>query len=200
MNILKKIPFIVFAVLAIGFASCTSEEPEEENEEEVITDVTLTFTELNSVGAPMGSKISFKASDPQGIELGSSPTIETVTLTRGKTYRMEITVFNSIENEDITAEVLEEADEHQFYFLGTAFVGSSAPASIVYDDPSGELIGLQSKMTLSASPGFNNAIMRVILRHDLNKSFAGATNPHFQDFAQAGGETDLDINFPLVIN
>lgn len=200
MKILKKIPFIVFAVLAIGFASCTSEEPEEENEEEVITDVTLTFTELNSVGAPMGSKISFKASDPQGIELGSSPTIETVTLTRGKTYRMEITVFNSIENEDITAEVLEEADEHQFYFLGTAFVGSSAPASIVYDDPSGELIGLQSKMTLSASPGFNNAIMRVILRHDLNKSFAGATNPHFQDFAQAGGETDLDINFPLVIN
>lgn len=200
MNLLKKIPFLAFAILAITFTSCTSEDPEEENEEEVITDVTLTFTELTSVGALTGPKISFKATDPQGIELGSAPTIETVTLTKGKTYRMEITVFNSIENEDITTEILEEADEHQFYFLGSAFEGSSAPASILYDDPSGELIGLQTKMTLSATPGSNNATMRIILRHDLNKAFSGANNPHFLNFAQAGGESDLDINFPLVIN
>lgn len=200
MYTLKRIPLFAIAVFTFAFASCDSEKPTEENEEEVITDVTLSFTELNSAGAPVGSKISFKASDPQGIELGSAPTIETVTLTRGKTYRMEITVFNSIESEDITAEILEEADEHQFYFLGTAFVGSSAPASIVYDDPSGDLIGLRTKVTLSATPASNNAVMRIILRHDLNKAFAGATSPIFQNFAQAGGESDLDINFPLVIN
>jgi hypothetical protein len=200
MYTLKRIPFYAFMILAFAFSSCNSEDPEEENEEEVITDVTLSFTELNASGATVGSKISFKASDPQGIELGSAPTIETVSLTRGKTYRLEITVYNAIEKEDITAEILEEADEHQFYFLGTAFVGSPAPASIVYDDPSGELIGLRTKVTLSGSPASNNAVMRVILRHDLNKAFAGATSPIFQNFAQAGGETDLDINFPLVIN
>lgn len=200
MDILKKIPFLAFALLAITFASCTSDDPEKEHEEEVITDVTLNFTELNSVGAPMGSKISFKATDPQGIELGSAPTIETVTLTRGKTYRMEITVFNSIEKEDITVEILAEADEHQFYFLGTAFIGTSAPASIVYDDPSGEIIGLRTKMTLSANPSANNGTMRIVLRHDLNKAFAGANSPHFLNFAQAGGESDLDINFPLIVN
>lgn len=199
MNTLQKFPLYLLALTAFAFASCESEDPVIENEEEVITDVTLKFTELNSAGAPIGTAVSFKASDPQGIELGDAPTIQTVNLTKGKNYRMEITVFNSIENEDITAEILTEADEHQFYFLGTAFVGS-APITITYDDPNGKLIGLRTKVGVAVSPGFNNAIMRVILRHDLNKSFAGATNPNFQNYEQAGGESDLDINFPVVIN
>jgi len=199
MYTFKKLPFYVLALAAFAFASCESEDPVIENEEEVITDVTLSFTEINTSGTPIGTKVSFKASDPQGIELGTAPTIETVRLTKGKNYRMEITVSNAIANEDITAEILAEGDEHQFYFLGTAFVGSP-PLTIVYDDPSGELIGLRTKVAVAASPGFNNAIMRVILRHDLNKGFAGANNPNFQNFEQAGGESDLDIDFPLVIN
>ncbi len=199
MYTFKKLPFYAIAIVAFAFASCESEDPVIENEEEVITDVTLSFTELNASGTPVGTKVSFKASDPQGIVLGTAPTIETVRLTKGKNYRMEITVSNAIANEDITAEILAEGDEHQFYFLGTAFVGSP-PLSIVYDDPSGELIGLRTKVAVAASPGFNNAIMRVILRHDLNKGFAGANNPNFQNFEQAGGESDLDIDFPLVIN
>jgi hypothetical protein len=42
--------------------------------------------------------------------------------------------------------------------------------------------------------------MRVVLRHDLNKGFAGANNPTFANFVQAGGETDLDITFPVILN
>jgi hypothetical protein len=199
MNTLQKFPLYTLALMAFAFSSCESEDPVIENEEEVITDVKLTFTELNTAGAPVGTSVSFTASDPQGIELGTSPTIQTINLTKGKNYRMEITVTNNIAKEDITSEILAEGDEHQFYFLGTAFVGS-APVTIAYDDPSGELIGLRTKVNVAASPGFNNATMRVILRHDLNKSFPGATNPNFQNFEQAGGESDLDINFPLVIN
>lgn len=199
MHTFKRLPFYALALASFAFASCESEDPVMENEEEVITDVTLSFTELNATGDPIGTKISFKASDPQGIELGTAPTIEPVNLIKGKTYRMEITVANSVANEDITAEILAEGDAHQFYFLGTAFVGSP-PLSIVYDDPSGQLIGIRTKVTVAASPGFNNATMRVILRHDLNKSYPGANNPNFQNYEQAGGESDLDINFPLVIN
>lgn len=199
MYTFKRLPFYALALASFAFASCQSEDPVMENEEEVITDVTLSFTELNATGDPIGTKISFKASDPQGIELGIAPTIETVNLTKGKTYRMEITVANAIANTDITSEILAEGDAHQFYFLGTAFVGSP-PLSIVYDDASGQLIGLRTKVTVAASPGFNNALMRVILRHDLDKSYPEATNPNFQNYEQAGGESDLDINFPLVIN
>jgi hypothetical protein len=42
--------------------------------------------------------------------------------------------------------------------------------------------------------------MRVVLRHDLNKSFSGANNPTFANFALAGGETDLDITFPVIFS
>ncbi|SEG19100.1 hypothetical protein [Algoriphagus boritolerans] len=198
MKDLRKLPIYLFGVLALGFASCESNDPEEENDGEVITEVTLNFQELDATGNPMGLVTSFKASDPEGIEVGSSPIIQPVTLTRGKTYRMTIAVYNGIEDEDITEEILAEADVHQFYFLGSAF--TSNILSISYDDPSGDLIGLQNILSVSSSPGTNNTQMQVVLRHDLDKNFPGATNPNFANFVQAGGETDLDITFPVVIN
>ena len=198
MKNLRKLPLYLFAALSLGFASCESDDPAPENEGEVITDVTLNFQELDGSGNPVGLSFSATASDPEGIEVGASPTIENVNLTRGKRYRMTISVTNSIEGEDITEEILAEADEHQFYFLGTAFTGNIL--TIVYDDPSGKLIGLQNELTVSSSPGTNNAQMRVLLRHDLDKNFPGATNPNFQNYEQAGGESDLDITFPVVIN
>jgi hypothetical protein len=198
MENLRKLPVYLFAALAIGFASCESDDPEPENDGEVITDVTLTFQELNASGGLVGTPFSAKASDPEGIEVGTAPTIQTINLVKGKIYRMTITVTNSIENEDITAEILEEADEHQFFFLGGAFTGNIL--TIAYNDPSGKLIGLQNRLTVSSSPGTNNTSMQVILRHDLDKNFPGATNPNFANYAQAGGESDLDITFPVVIN
>lgn len=198
MNTTKKLWIYTLAALMFGFTSCDSDDPEPENDEEVITDVTLTFTELDAGGNPVGSAFSFTASDPQGIELGN-PTIEEVTLEKGKDYRLQITVFNSIENEDITEEIEEEADEHQFYFLGSAFVGSSAPLAYAYNDGA-ENIGLDGIVTVTASSPFNTANMRVVLRHDLDKGYPGADNPSFEDFNMAGGSSDLDITFPLILN
>jgi hypothetical protein len=198
MKNLRKLPLYLFAVLAFGFASCESEDPKKENEGEVITDVTLKFQEVNASNNPVGTPVSFKASDPQGIEVGASPTIQTVNLTRGKKYLMTIEVLNGIANEDITKEILEEAAEHQFYFLGSAF--TSNILSITYADAGGIALGLRNLVTVSSSPGTNNTSMRVVLRHDLNKSFAGANNPNFENFVQAGGETDLDITFPVILN
>ena len=198
MKNLQKLPLYLFAALTMGFASCESEDPEKENEGEVITDVTLKFQEVDASNNPVGAVVSFKASDPQGIEVGATPTIQTVNLTRGKKYLMTIEVLNAIENEDITKEILEEAAEHQFYFLGSAF--TSNILTIAYADAGGVSLGLRNLLTVSSSPGTNNTSMRVVLRHDLNKSFNGANNPNFANFVQAGGETDLDITFPVVLN
>ena len=198
MENLRKLSLYLFAVLTLGFASCESDDPEAENDGEVITDVQLNFQELDGSGNPIGLVTSFKASDPEGIEVGTAPTIERITLTKGKTYRMTIEVRNGIKNEDITAEILEEADKHQFFFLGSAFSGNIL--TITYNDPSGKLIGLRNRLTVSSSPGTNNTSMQVVLRHDLDKNFPGATNPNFANFVQAGGESDLDITFPITIN
>ena len=198
MKNLKKVSLYLLAVLAFGFASCESEDPEKENEGEVITDVTLKFQELNASNAPVGAVLSFKASDPQGIEVGKTPTIQPVSLTKGKKYLMTIEVTNEIEKEDITKEILEEAAEHQFFFLGPVF--DSNIFTIQYADAGGIALGLRNNVTVSSSTGTNNSSMRVVLRHDLNKSFAGASNPNFANFAQAGGESDLDITFPVILN
>jgi hypothetical protein len=195
-----KLPLLLFAFLMV-FSSCNSDDPVPENEEELITDVTLIFTEVDGNGNPIGTPVEFLASDSEGLKLGSSPTIETVSLTVGKRYLLEIELFNSVENEDITEEVSEEADEHQFYFLGTAFVGSPV-LTYTYDDEDndGNPVGLKGFVQVSQAPGFNNAQFRLVLRHDSNKSFPGANNPNWENFVQAGGETDVDITYPLVLN
>ena len=198
MKNLKKVSLYLLALLVFGFASCESEDPEKENEGEVITDVTLKFQELNSSNALVGSVLSFKASDPQGIEVGKTPTVQSISLTKGKKYQMTIEVTNSIEGEDITQEILTEAAAHQFFFLGPVF--DSNIFSIQYADAGGIALGVKTNVTVSSSTGTNNSSMRVVLRHDLNKSFAGANNPTFANFAQAGGESDLDITFPVILN
>ncbi|WP_106566088.1 hypothetical protein [Cecembia rubra] len=192
---------VLLASFVFVMASCTSDDPEIEKEQEIITDVTLIFTEVDNSNNPIGNPFEFKASDPQGLELGNNPTIETIQLAVGKRYLLEIELFNSIENEDITEEIIEEADEHQFYFLGTAFVGSPILTYTYADaDKNGNPIGLKGYVQVNPAPGFNNAQFRLVLRHDHNKNFNGATNPNWQDFVLAGGETDLDITFPLVLN
>ncbi|MCH6200619.1 hypothetical protein MMU07_13615 [Aquiflexum sp. LQ15W] len=189
---------IILSAFVLTFSSCKSDDPVPENEGEVITDVILKFTELNSAGSPTGTPIEVKAIDPDGLELGNSPTIETITLGRGKTYLLEISLFNSIENEDITEEIEEEKEEHQFFFLGSAFQGT-AILTYSYDDEDidGNPVGLRG---IVQTIGFNTAQMRVVLRHDLNKNFTGANNPNWENFVQAGGESDLDITFPVVLN
>ncbi len=198
MKNLKKVSLYLLAFLAIGFTACQSEDPTKENDGEVITDVTLKFQELNSSNALVGSVLSFKASDPQGIEVGKTPTIQSISLDKGKKYQMTIEVTNSIASEDITQEILTEAAAHQFYFLGPVF--DSNIFSIQYADAGGIALGLKNTVTVSSSTGTNNSSMRVVLRHDLNKSFAGANNPNFSNFVQAGGETDLDLTFPVILN
>ncbi|MFC3414375.1 hypothetical protein [Algoriphagus hitonicola] len=200
MKTYHKLPIYVLSASLFAFASCESEDPVIENEEEVITDINLNFTELDESGNEVGTTLTFNASDAEGIEVGDALTADDIELETGKTYRLDIEVLNAIENEDITEEVLEEGDEHQFYFLGSAFEGSSAPLTYVYDDESGELIGVSGIVTVSSSPGFNNAQFRVVLRHDLDKNFPGATNPNFSNFTEAGGESDLDVTFPLILN
>jgi len=198
MKNLKKVSLYLLALMVFGFASCKSEDPTQENDGEVITDVTLKFQELDASNALVGSALSFKASDPQGIEVGKTPTIQSISLAKGKKYQMTIEVTNAIKGEDITQEILTEAAAHQFFFLGQVF--DSNIFSIQYADAGGVALGLKNTVTVSISPGTNNSNMRVVLRHDLNKNFPGATSPTFANFAQAGGETDLDLTFPVILN
>ncbi|MDN4165635.1 hypothetical protein QWY31_08985 [Cytophagales bacterium LB-30] len=176
--------------------ACDKEDPVQELEQEVITDVTLTFTELDANGNPTATTLSFTASDPEGVELGGNPEIETISgLEAGKSYRLSLDLFNGIANESITEEIEEEDAEHQFFFLGSAF---DEAFSYVYEDEDadGNPVGLLGTVAVAANAS-GNSVIRVILRHDLDKSNASAQNPNWAEYEQAGGETDLDVSFPV---
>lgn len=198
MNTTNKLYLTAIVLASFAFSSCSSEDPVPENDGELITDVTLTFQEIDLSGNPVGESFDFTASDTEGIEIGANPEVETIMLGKGKTYQMSIDVFNSVAGEDITEEIFEESDEHQFYFLGTAFTGSPI-LTYEYDDEGGVILGLKGVVTVQESPGVNNAAIQILLRHALDKNYPGADNPNFENYAEAGGESDLDITFPVVV-
>lgn len=92
-----------------------------ENESELITTVTLTFTPQGG-----GDAVVAAFSDPDG-DGGMSGSSDPITLQSGTTYDLSITFTNDLESppEDITAEIEEEAEEHQVFITGT---GVSGPA------------------------------------------------------------------------
>lgn len=195
--------FILLVPMGLLMASCEKDDPVPEVDQEVITDVTLTFTEVDEADQPVeGTAIVAVASDVQGIGLGNSLEIDVISsLGAGKKYQLDISLFNSIAGEDVTEEVAEDDTEHQFYFLGSAFVGDGAFLAYDYGDAdsNGKPLGLKGFVTVDESTTANSGTFRLVLRHDLDKDYTGADNPHFGNFEQAGGESDLDVDFQVTL-
>lgn len=187
---LKYMTMALFAAAAI--TGCKKDEDDvapptqPPNEEEVITTLRLTFTP-NGGGAT--KVMHFVDLDGDG---GNAPVITADTLSATTTYSVSIEVLNESESpaEDITAEITAEDEEHQFFFQV-----SGANATVAYADADGNLqpIGLLTLWTIGAVSSGN---VIVTLRHEPNKGAAGVSNG---DITNAGGETDIEVTFPLVI-
>ena len=104
------------------------------------------------------------------------------------TYTGTIELLNETETpaEDITAEVNEEADEHQFFF---DVDGSITSTSYGDTDEDGNPIGLSfTLMTGDAGEG----TLQITLRHEPKK-------PNDGTLADAGGETDIAQTFTVTV-
>lgn len=192
--------FLFLLGLTFSLVSCGKDDPVPELDQEVITDVTLTFTEVDESGNSIGASMDYVASSGDGLSLGGELEIDIINgLESGKSYRLEITAYNGIAEEDITEEIEEESDEHQFYFLGSAFVGTSSFMEYTYEDSdiNGHPIGLMGIVKVDDNLLSNSGKIRLVLRHGLDKAYAGAENPHWENYAQAGGESDLDLSFDV---
>ena len=109
LNFKKQTTYFLSAIFCFALlASCSSDDDggnvEEPNEEEVITDVTITF--VNDADA--SDTVELKSVDADGEEGPLAP-IKTVTgnFTAGETYTATLDIYNSIEDEDITVEIKE---------------------------------------------------------------------------------------------
>lgn len=187
MKTIKLVPMALVALFA--FNSCSNDDDAQPvNEEEVITTVTVTLTPQNLFGLP----VILTSTDVDG-NGPMAPVISTSgTITSGETYTGNVSLFNILTSppDNISLEVEEEGDEHQFFFNAPG-VGTFAYAD---QDVNGLPIGLEFTFTAAANAQSGN--FTLILRHDPIKTAEGVVEGII---ANAGGETDVQVVFPISV-
>lgn len=166
--------------------SCSNDDdatPEIVNDEEVITTLTVSMTPQGN-----GDEVVWTTRDLDG-DGPNAPVVTIVgNLIAGTTYDGVIKVLNETENpaEDITTEVEEESNEHQFFYTPSASLNVSTTYSN-FDD-NGNPLGTQfSLIAGSASAGS----ITFTLRHEPTKPNTG--------LGDAGGETDIAATFNVTV-
>lgn len=186
MKTIKTLSLIFASILVLGLTSCSSDDdnttPQPVNEEEVITTLILTLT---SNGNPT---VTMTSDDPDGD--GPNDLVITVSgdLVAGASYQGTVQVLNRTEDpaENITEEVEEEDDEHQFFF----FV-NGVDLATTYENFDGDGNPLGTEITVDAGAASSGTYL-VVLRHEPKK-------PNDGSLADAGGETDLEVTFPVTV-
>ena len=181
---LKRTGMSLAVVASLFLASCDNDDtPDPVNEEEVITTITATLTPAGG-----GTAITLVSRDLDGDD-GPNPPVITVSgdLAGNTTYNGTMEILNETESpaEDVTEEILEEDDEHQFFF---EFTGSIQ--GVTYSDQDGNGNPLGQTFTLTTGTA-GAATLRIVLRHEPTKPNTG--------LATAGGETDFDVTFSNIL-
>lgn len=182
MNI-KNISILSFLFIGlISVTSCKKEDPIIPNEEELITTLTYTLTPVAG-GDPVVLK--FRDLDGDG---GDAPVHTTGTLSANTSYNGSIELLNETVSpvDDITQEVNDESDQHQFFF---EFDSADAQVDYADEDANGNPVGLSTSLTTGDA---SSGTLTIVLRHQPNK-------PNDGTLADAGGETDIQITFDFVI-
>ena len=190
--------FVVIIAFAAAIAACgddpASVDVDGPGESELITSVTLTLEELDDQGNATGTTVSAVWDDSDGPG-GSAPTIETLQLKQGTTYQGSIELLDTTKDpvENITEEVEEEADEHQFFYIFNVDGNESDTIQVTRNDTDSQGLALGLNYTLSVSNDAPEGGLRVILLH-----FEDAEKES-NDFPaeQTGIDTDVDIEFPV---
>lgn len=182
----KYISFFVLALTVLTYPSCNKDTPAPINEEELITTLIYTLTPSDGSGDVV---MTFKDIDGDG---GSDPVITGGTLAAGKTYTGAITLLNESEDpaEDITLEVEEENTDHQFFF---DFTGIQVTIDYLDFDPDNNPIGIETSLIAGTAA---SGTLTITLRHQPDKTASGV---HDGDITNAGGETDIEVTFPVEI-
>ncbi len=190
---MKKNIALYAAAATLFFAACKKEKNDTptENENEEITTVKLTFT---NVAVPAEKVVAtWKDLDGSG---GTAPVINKINLKANTTYTLTTEVLDETKNppDNVTEEIEEEGDEHRLFHL--FFVNANAPVTdsvntaatvIPLDKDANNLpIGLEvSVATKNAFTGF----LRMVVRHQ----------PGTKNGTYGPGSTDASAEFPIEI-
>lgn len=191
MKTLKTIAF-VFS-LATVFTSCSNDsDATPVNEEELITTITAVFTPEGG-----GTAITLESKDLDG----DGPDAPAITISgpfaQSTTYNGVVTFENESVNpaEDITEEILAEAEDHQIFYQKTGTLnGFSYSTNADNFDANGKPVGLQTVFTTTTAA---TGTLKITLIHLPNKSAANVSDG---DITNAGGGTDAEGMFNITVN
>jgi hypothetical protein len=183
--------FLKYALLAstLIFASCSDDDdntPDPVNEEEVITTLIVSLEMINGQSGSDTVVMQYQDLD------GDGPDAATVTvsgsLNANTVYDGSIVLLNETEMpaENITVEVEEEDDEHQFFYT----VGSGLDVATEYANFDGDGNPLGTMFVLNVGSASSGGLT-FTLRHEPNKPNTGLEN--------AGGSTDIEVTFDVSV-
>ena len=178
--------FLKYALLAstLIFASCSDDDdntPEPVNEEEVITTLTVTLESGSDTVVMQYQDLDGDGPDAATVTVSGSLSNNTI-------YAGSIVLLNETESpaENITEEVEEEDDEHQFFYT----VGSGLDVFTEYSNFDGDGNPLGTLFAINVGSA-SSGELTFTLRHEPNKPNSGLEN--------AGGETDIEVTFDVTV-
>jgi hypothetical protein len=195
MKYMKKLfnLLIIFNILFLISACDDEDVPPEENPEELITFVELTFTPEAG-----GTPVVARAEDPDGEGVQDIAPLGPISLNANQTYVMTIELGN--DDEDITEEINKEKEEHMFFFEFTDGLFTDPNGNGNADNRSDQVnyedfdadqypVGLITEWTTGDAA---TGTFRVVLKHqpDGEKTAASTVND---------GETDVSITWNISI-
>ncbi len=203
INPFKNLQLLAILFSVITIIGCSNDDdiaPEEENEVEVFTDVTLVFTNT----ADVNDVVTASAQDPDGTGIQELQILDAITLAADTEYTLTYEILNALDPadiEDIGDEILEEDNEHQFFFSFTENVfanptgngnidAAADPINYNDADENGNPVGLSSTWTTSSTAS-SGASFTVRLQHqpDVKTASSGSND----------GDTDFALTFALNI-
>lgn len=188
VNTIKLLALLFISSLA--FTGCSDDDDHDhddddhDHEEEVIT--TLNYILTSEDGDTI--TFTFKDIDGDGGEDGEYSFSGDLTLTSNSSYTGAIELLNETEDpaEDITAEILEEAEEHEFFFSSSV---DGVTVTKDDEDADGNPIGLKTIVTTGEA---GTGTLTVILKHE-------PTKPNDGSSLDAGGATDIEVTFSIEV-
>ena len=180
LHSIKLIALLFISSILLSSCSDNHEDDDHDHEEELITTVTYTL----SNGADI---VTLKFQDLTGGSIEDATYDVSGPLTANTTYTGSVQLLNETESpaEDITEEVKDEADEHEFFYTSSGLTITKTDV-----DGNGFPLGVETSLITA---GAGSGTLTIVLKHE-------PTKPNDGSSSSAGGSTDVEVTFNVTIN